>query len=288
MHLHKMQATNNGVNLIILLPILLLVIPCTPIARAADPLFIICIPTQNYTSNSSFESNLLLLLKSITSNTSLSGGFYNTSFGSNEDDSVYGLALCRGDVMPEVCQNCVINASRGIVEQCPSGKQATISYEFCQVRYSDQNFFSMMVHAVKYPNWNNTKQDILDPDQYTLILNDLMTNISNRAAFDSSGNMFATDEASLTSTGRKLYGLGQCTRDISRDDCYKCLRGEVGDIVGCCSSYEGGIVVDNSCNLRYELYRFYRVEVVPASPQPPPSTTSTRSKDFVYFFFNPI
>ncbi|OVA13144.1 Protein kinase domain [Macleaya cordata] len=254
-------------------------------ACTCHPFYTICSSTSNYTSNSSFESNLLSLLKSLPSKTSLSG-IYNTSIGTTVADTVYGLALCRGDITLEDCQNCIGNASRGIIEECPTGKDATVFYESCQVRYSDQNFFSSMVYAGKSPTWNNTKQNILDPEQYSVILRSLMTNISNRAAFDPSNSMFATGEANLTSS-HTLYVLGQCTKDISKNDCYKCLNGAVREIVGCCSTDEGGIVVDNNCNLRYELYRFYQVGVVRASPGPAPSpTTSTKSKNLAFILSN--
>ncbi|KAJ6908480.1 hypothetical protein NC651_018784 [Populus alba x Populus x berolinensis] len=54
----------------------------------------------------------------------------------------------------------------------------------------------------------------------------------------------------------KLYGLVQCTRDLSSAVCKKCLDGIIGELPSCCDGKEGGRVVSGSCNFRYEIYPF--------------------------------
>ncbi|KAI3863528.1 hypothetical protein MKW92_003210 [Papaver armeniacum] len=258
-------------DIFIILLLLLLINAVT--TRADEPVYSPLCTGSSYTSNSPFETNLKLLLSSLPLNTSVSGGFYNASIGMPAD--VYGLALCRGDLTREECLNCVDNGSKRIIEACPNSLSAAIFYEVCHVRYSDENFFSKMVYAAKYAtrgiisnsnntasnNWNNTKQNIVDSEIYSRVLGNLMTEIVSEAS-DASGKMFVTKEAKLDDTGSKLYGLGQCTEDLSKVDCHGCLTQARGDIA-VNDGNEGGFVVDNSCNLRYELYRFYRV-------QPPP------------------
>ncbi|KAJ0080914.1 hypothetical protein Patl1_11017 [Pistacia atlantica] len=89
--------------------ILYLIIPffMLSILTDANPLSIFC-SGDNYTHGSTFELNLKLLLQSLPSNTSPTG-FYNKSSG-DEANRVYGQALCRGDVHPTVCKNCIANA----------------------------------------------------------------------------------------------------------------------------------------------------------------------------------
>ncbi|KAI3831220.1 hypothetical protein MKX03_034006 [Papaver bracteatum] len=239
--------------------------------QADEPIYSpLCSTGVNYTSNSLFETNLKLLLSSLPSKTSVSGGFYNTSIGT----AVYGLALCRGDLTREECLNCVDNASKRIIDACPNSLSATIFYEVCHVRYSDVNFFSEMVYAAKYPtrgninnksssnsnNWNSTEQNIVDSKIYSLVVDKLISEIVSEAP--DSGKMFSAKEANVESTSSKLYGLGQCTRDLSKDKCHQCLTQAQGDIATN-DGNEGGFVVDNSCNLRYELYPFYRVHPPP-------------------------
>ncbi|KAG6754699.1 hypothetical protein POTOM_040493 [Populus tomentosa] len=67
----------------------------------------------------------------------------------------------------------------------------------------------------------------------------------------------------------KLYGLVQCTPDISPSECGICLSSCVSDIPGCCNGKQGGNVLKPSCSIRYEIYPFYI-----ASPAPPPPASS--------------
>ncbi|KAI8017533.1 Cysteine-rich receptor-like protein kinase 17 [Camellia lanceoleosa] len=67
----------------------------------------------NYTPNSRFGNNLKILLESLSSNTPLNQGFNSIAIRNNTDQ-VYGQALCRGDVTPEVCWDCIKNASQEI------------------------------------------------------------------------------------------------------------------------------------------------------------------------------
>ena len=67
--------------------------------------------------------------------------------------------------------------------------------------------------------------------------------------------MYATGELELGES-EKLYGLVQCTRDLSTVDCKKCLDGAISELPNCCDGKEGGRVVGGSCNFRYEIYPF--------------------------------
>nr|DAD20632.1 TPA_asm: hypothetical protein HUJ06_022095 [Nelumbo nucifera] len=222
----------------------------------------------NYTSNSTYQTNLNLLLSSLSSNAALQNGFYNTTAGLNPDIA-YGLFLCEGDVTSEVCQNCVITASKEIMQRCPNKKEAIIWYDLCLLRYSNQSIFSTMqqIPGVSLLNINN----ITNPDRFNQILGDLMNSLVRRAALDPSTGMFATGEANFTSF-LKIYGLVQCTPDISDTDCNICLTGAVSDIPRCCNGKQGGRVLRPSCYIRYEIYPFYQLK--PNAPASPPSVAS--------------
>ncbi|PQQ15143.1 hypothetical protein Pyn_27904 [Prunus yedoensis var. nudiflora] len=139
--------------------IIQLAIPAT--LSGVDP-YIFCSPTaRNYTPNSQFENNLKQLLESLSSNTSISGGFYNTTIGNNTD-RVYGQALCRGDVNSTVCRNCVYEASQELFKSCNTN-DAMIWYEVCQVRYSFQMFFSLMVYIGNYPKQDSREKRVSNP-----------------------------------------------------------------------------------------------------------------------------
>ncbi|KAI3898552.1 hypothetical protein MKX03_021162 [Papaver bracteatum] len=283
LNIKKTHDISKASNKDMIFIILLLLLPINPITtRADEPVYKPLCSDSTYTSNSSFEINLKDLLSVLPSSSSLSG-FSSTIMGSASADDenssnryyVYGLALCRGNLTTEDCLICVKDASKRIIDACPYSLSATVFYEVCHVRYSNENFISKLVYAAKHPtrgdinnniasnSWNSTKQRILDPRVYSAILDNLIKEIvSDDEASNPSGKMFTTREANLDSTSTKLYGLGQCTRDLSKEDCHRCLTQAKRDI-GINEGYEGGFVVDNSCNLRYEMYPFYLVQAQP-------------------------
>ena len=101
--------------------------------------------------------------------------------------------------------------------------------------------------------FNNSKK-ATDPDLFNDKLAVLMKSISSEAAYKDS--LFATGMISVTDS-LKIYGMGQCTRDISGDECNRCLEESVSDIPVCCSGMTGGSVYFVSCNLRYDIFPFF-------------------------------
>ncbi|CAL5408461.1 unnamed protein product [Camellia sinensis] len=226
----------------------------------AEPNFISCdVIPANYTQNSPFGNNLKRLLESLWSNTPLSQGFNSTVFGNNTDQ-VYGQALCRGDVTPEVCLDCVQNASQEIMTVCPT-QNAIIWHEFCQVRYSYRPFYSWDGYTRMYPDSNKDEKNISDSVGFVVALKDFMNKLSDQAAFNPSNLMFATGKTKI-STNEMIYGLVQCTKDISRRDCRVCLNSEFGDLDGCCEYRQGGTVLSRNCNMKFQLYPFYNEPTV--------------------------
>uniref|UniRef100_A0A2N9J0N4 non-specific serine/threonine protein kinase n=1 Tax=Fagus sylvatica TaxID=28930 RepID=A0A2N9J0N4_FAGSY len=225
------------------------------IASADDYLFTFCSNSKNYTRNSTFENNLKQLLVSLPSNTSVTG-FYNTSIGDHSSDQVYTQALCRGDVNSTICQACIEKAGQHILEQCKR-EDAIIWYELCQVRYSFQRFFSSMIYAGKYIDLNDNNEEIIsDRVRFREVMLFLMNSLSYEAAYDPSKRMFVTGEVKYSSK-ETIYGLVQCTRDISNSSCDNCLKSAIGDLKACCSSRNRGIIVSRNCNVRFDLNLFY-------------------------------
>ncbi|THG12265.1 hypothetical protein TEA_020797 [Camellia sinensis var. sinensis] len=213
----------------------------------------------NYTQNSPFGNNLKRLLESLWSNTPLSQGFNNTVFG-NSTDQVYGQALCRGDVTPEVRRDCVQNASLEIMTVCPT-QNAIIWHEFCQVQYSYRPFHSWDGYTGMYPDSNKDEKNISVSVDFVVVLKDFMNKLSDQATFNPSNLMFATGKTKI-STNKTIYGLVQCTRDISQIDCRVCLNSEFGDLDGCCDYRQGSTVLSRNCNMRFQLYPFYNEPTV--------------------------
>ncbi|KAI3922387.1 hypothetical protein MKX01_006076, partial [Papaver californicum] len=145
----------------------------------AQPVFVlhVCLGS-NYTTNSTFQKNLNILLPSISSaNTSY--GYYNATAGRNPDTII-------------------------TEKKCPESKQAIIWYEECMLRYSDQYYFNLMQDSprVFLRNFIN----VTDPDKFNPILSDLMNGLVSKAISNGSLN-FATGYTSLLVSRKYMVAI---------------------------------------------------------------------------------
>lgn len=224
-----------------------------------------CSNTTTFAPNSTYQSNLNLLLSSLSSNaTSINDdGFHNTTTGEGTD-TIYGLFLCRGDVSTNVCQECVTFATRDVIQRCPVEKVAIIWYDECFLRYSNRSFFNTMVDGswVSLPNTQNARNQTGFNNLVGVTMNDVVT----RAV--SSVKKFATGERNF-SMFDTLYALAQCSLDQSGANCQACLQMAISYLPGCCDGKTGARILMDSCNIRYETYLFYNQSAVAAPPLPP-------------------
>ena len=83
-----------------------------------------------------------------------------------------------------------------------------------------------------------------------------MDRLVTRAVLGSPQDMFAIEEVKLTDF-RNLYGLVQCTPDLSQHFCNVSLRNALDAIPTCCGGRDGGRVLAPSCTIRYESGPFF-------------------------------
>ena len=223
--------------------------------------------TGDLTRNSTYFSNLNLLLSYLTSNSTTDGGFYQTTVASGTPDASTGLFQCRGDVTTAVCQECVSSSSREVLRRCQQQKQAVIWYDSCWIRYQDSSAFNPNPGIVPSTALNNS-QTVTEAERFNDLLARAMTTAVDRAANSGTAKKFATDEEKFTSS-HTLYSLAQCTADLSVAGCTMCLRSAIGFLPECCSGRRGGSVFLPSCITRYELYPFYNSTTT--STKVPPS-----------------
>lgn len=238
-----------------------------------------CSNSTFFTANDTYQSNLNLVLSSLSSNaTQTSSGFYNASAGEDPPDVAYGLFLCRGDVNTTLCHDCVAAATTEILRRCPLDKVALIWYDECFLRYSNQSIFAT-VNVVPGISLINT-QNILEAesDRFNQLLANAMNSLATRAANSQSGKKFATEEDEFTSS-QTLYSLVQCTPDLTVSDCNTCLRSAIGGLPSCCNGKQGARLLLPSCNLRYELYPFFNGSNRSIIPGPPAPGTAKKDPD---------
>lgn len=87
------------------------------------------------TTTTTYQTNLNNLISSLSSDSATSNGFGNRTSGSDDQNNmVYGLYLCRGDVNTSLCHSCVQNSSRLLKQHCPNNASAILWYPFCLLR----------------------------------------------------------------------------------------------------------------------------------------------------------
>ncbi|KAJ6885618.1 hypothetical protein NC651_026297 [Populus alba x Populus x berolinensis] len=235
----------------------------------ADPLYHICSKTGNFTNSSDYKSNLNNLLSSFSSNTKIDYGFYNDSYGQN-NDKVNAISLCRGDKKPETCRSCITNSSQVLTQLCPNQKEAYIWYDDCMLRYSNRSIVGIMEFGPYF--WMYNTNNVTDEKEFHEKLNVLLGNLTNLAALGDSRRKFAAGNATAEKSQQTMYALVQCTPDLTQQQCSNCLNQAIELIPTCCSKRQGGRVISPSCHFRYEKDPFY--ELVATTPPPSPAPLS--------------
>ncbi|XP_074267726.1 cysteine-rich receptor-like protein kinase 15 [Silene latifolia] len=284
---------------LIYIPILLSMITNLKTSSATNLLAHEC-STTTFASNSKYETNLNTLfqyLRSNATNPTNSYGYHAATVGVGTNDVVYGHFLCRGDESKSCCQDCVTLATvtdLANIYVCPNRNAATIWYDECMVRYSNESFFGTWAED---PGWGESnRQNVTgNVSHYMQITKDMLLNITSQAANGGSNIKYATGAVQYSSSDT-VYGLVQCTPDLSYDDCKKCLVG----VISTFPISEGARYYQSNCNTRFETGQFFSGSVnvtgspplpplpTPSLPPPPPPTRNTTDTGAGTMILSPI
>ncbi|XP_021863469.2 cysteine-rich repeat secretory protein 55 [Spinacia oleracea] len=203
-------------------------------------------------SSSPISANIDHLLTDIVTKFQQGATFVESSYGEN-NNTVYGLAQCRGDLGSKDCLACIQDAAKQVRELCPSQSDARIWYDYCFLRHSQDQFFTHLDTSNGFLYANTAH--VTDPDMFNHELGNIFKKIVSKAVKPSSGGL-AKDKKKLTDF-ETLYALVQCTRDLSPLSCAQCLGEAIQNFGGFCSNSQGCRVLYSSCYIRYELYPYF-------------------------------
>ncbi|KAJ0454368.1 putative protein kinase RLK-Pelle-DLSV family [Helianthus annuus] len=229
---------------------------------------ITCNDNANFTLNGTYQSNLENALSSLTSDTSISYGFYNQSVGQAPDQANV-IGLCRGDVEPADCRRCINEASARIRDTCPNQKGAIGWVGNCMIRYSNVTILGTNPDTSRIRGLINPS-NATNVDQFNEGLNRLLNQLRNEASSGGSLRKYAANRTDGPGFST-IYGYMQCTPDLSEIQCLDCLDSVVGNIP---YGRRGANLYYPSCAFRYEDYRFLNATVDLAPPSPPPTQSS--------------
>ncbi|XP_073103308.1 uncharacterized protein [Elaeis guineensis] len=193
---------------------------------------------DSYAANSIFETNLNNLFSSLSSKSSNSNSDNDTE--GEDPDLVYGLFLCLGDLSHDSCQACIQTAISGISQECSQKRQGLIWYDYCMLRYSDDNFFGVVdANGSNYTNPAHPKEGSTEPLEK-------MSKIVQEAPYQPL--KFET----FSLGPETAFGIAQCTSDLSSEGCEQCLATILAANKACCANIKGWRYLSPSCWIRYE------------------------------------
>ncbi|XP_078180584.1 cysteine-rich receptor-like protein kinase 10 isoform X2 [Carex rostrata] len=232
---------------------------------ANDYLHYTCGSTGNDTENSVYQTDLEKLFTSLSTVAVASEGFTTNTI--SVPDQISGLVLCRGDVNSSICSSCLIQSIIDIQTMCPNSKEATIWYDLCLLRYSNNDLLSSTDNSEQVIMWNfknvTSKRfsgwnppNAIAKTYFKTMMEGLLSSVAYQAAY-SSAKRFAVGDINTTSSGPTIYSMSQCTPDLPSDACHSCLQDLINQMLNNFDGRQGGRILGVRCSLRYEVYKFY-------------------------------
>ena len=153
------------------------------------------------------------------------------------------------------------------------------------LRYSNRSIFGILeTHPTIYL-WKQNKVWAY-VDQFKDDLRTLMEKLRSQAVTGDSLRKFAAGNTTAPNS-QTIYGIVQCTPDLSQQHCNSCLFEAIKGIPNCCDGKEGGRVAKPRCNVRFEVFLFCNSTadtsfpispVAPPVSPPPPFTNNNAAK----------
>ncbi|XP_078157102.1 cysteine-rich receptor-like protein kinase 6 isoform X2 [Carex rostrata] len=123
--------------------------------------------------------------------------------------------------------------------------------------FSSQYFLSSLANS-PYQPLVNRKNVTVDPARFDRAVLQLMSEMKSWAV-NNSTKLFATGVATNFSTEYPaIYGLVQCTPDMTKSQCQDCIQHLIDDFPKFVSGRIGGRTIGIHCNIRYEVDTFYQ------------------------------
>ncbi|KAJ9566426.1 hypothetical protein OSB04_002392 [Centaurea solstitialis] len=235
-------------------------------AQTADFWGEYCGSSGNYSADSGYQRDLEELLPSFTE-TNNGYGFYKSTTG-----QAHAAALCRGDITPEKCRQCVEDSTSRIRQVCHNQIEAIGLYDACFLTYSNRS--RCYGDDVETHNSSNPNK-ILDSlyDLWNQTVANFLESLRPKAAGGGQLRKYASDNITVSGL-QTIYAYMQCIPDLSATECDECLAGATAEIRRFNRSL-GARVFKPCCVVRYQTYSFFGPTWYPLPPPLPPSPQST-------------
>ncbi|KFK40537.1 hypothetical protein AALP_AA2G008600 [Arabis alpina] len=219
-----------------------------------------CYITQGkYEPGSEYEEHLTSIAQTISSTKDLSKGYVMMGF-TGDGIFVSVIVQCRGDSHGPKCHSCYATALSGLRRRCPKYKGGIVWYEHCLLEFSgnDTQYQNDYDNNFCMHNPKNVSDDQVDVNnsfnrKWTILL----SNLTRKAIKIENNDLTPLYAAGERNFGKyKIYGMVQCTLDITIKGCQECIGHNMVEFQDCLYGKRGGRVLGRSCNFRFELYPF--------------------------------
>jgi hypothetical protein len=163
--------------------------------------------------------------------------------------------LCRGDYLGQQCVDCLAEGFVQAASRCPSSVDATMYYDQCQLRFSDQDFLAGAGNMPESAASNMNKVSAGNAVAFDALVTRLVAAVSD-AASNRSGR-YATGQAGFPPEDMNVYALVQCTQDLTTAQCRECLADLRGQMASLFAGKVGGRILGVRCHIRYEKDVFF-------------------------------
>ncbi|KAI9120584.1 hypothetical protein K1719_007617 [Acacia pycnantha] len=197
-----------------------------------------------------FLINLRTTMDSLADNVINRHGFYQTRVGDKKSNTVYGSVLCRGDISAGNCSNCVLNSIKVASDDCPKSRDVSVWFRWCFFRYANQSFFGAMEETSVAVANDTDFEEAKVVEQELEFMGGLADSASEKPF------MFETEVLDVNVT-QKRYGMAQCTRDIGKEDCRRCLEAQLQNFKTGIGNKRRWEIYGVNCFMWYNDYRFY-------------------------------
>ncbi|KAL3824245.1 hypothetical protein ACJIZ3_020274 [Penstemon smallii] len=219
--------------------IFLLTLTANPSNSALDSFIYVGCSQLRYDPGTPYESNVNSVLASLVNSASISNfnNFKISLPGSTQNDVVYSLYQCRGDLSNSDCHDCVAKAISRLGTFCGGASGGALQLEGCFVRYDNISFLGVEDKAVVSnkcgPSIGTYDTDLFSRRDAVL------------AYLTGSGQFFRVGGSG------KVQGMVQCVQDLSMSECQDCLSEAIQRLKSECGSSAWGDMFLGKCYARY-------------------------------------
>ncbi|MED6219525.1 hypothetical protein PIB30_036506 [Stylosanthes scabra] len=230
-----------------------------------------CKNSTEQSLTSGYKTNLNSVLSWLSSDAATSKGYNHIAIGTTTNDAVYGLYDCRGDVTGTFCQFCISTAASDILRRCPNRPSAVIWYNYCILRYSNHDFIGNLTTTPVwlFPATKNTTNSTQELQKAETYIQSLIKNATVETKL-----LYAMGEFNSGASLGERYGLVQCSRDLTSEQCRQCLNDLLDQVPKCCAGKVGWMAGSPSCLIKYDDFMFYKITIISQGSSPLPNNNS--------------